>query len=86
MAASPPPKAGGTGPAAPSGPPAPRHSASPSPDRAPAKLLAGQIVGIDPGHNGLNHTDPAYLDRQIWNGREWGALDAAIVRFLTGRR
>jgi N-acetylmuramoyl-L-alanine amidase len=83
------------------------------------------------GHNGLNHTDPAYLDRQIWNGREWEdcnttgtqtasgttvpkvliecgnmanpadaallttprvqrgiarALDAAIVRFLTGRR
>jgi N-acetylmuramoyl-L-alanine amidase len=35
-----------------------------------SKLLAGKIVGIDPGHNGLNHTDPAYIDRQIWNGRE----------------
>jgi N-acetylmuramoyl-L-alanine amidase len=32
--------------------------------------LAGKVIGIDPGHNGLNHTDPAFLDRQIWNGRE----------------
>jgi N-acetylmuramoyl-L-alanine amidase len=34
------------------------------------KPLAGRIIGIDPGHNGLNWTDPAFLDRQIWNGRE----------------
>ncbi len=27
-------------------------------------------MGIDPGHNGLNYTDPAFLDQQIWNGRE----------------
>ncbi|MEX0428351.1 N-acetylmuramoyl-L-alanine amidase [Nocardioides sp. DS6] len=27
-------------------------------------------VGIDPGHNGRNHTDPAFLARQVWNGRE----------------
>lgn len=37
---------------------------------AAAKPLAGKVVGIDPGHNGRNGTDPAYLDRQIWNGRE----------------
>ena len=37
--------------------------------------LKGKIVGIDPGHNGLNYTDPAYLDRQIWNGREWENCD-----------
>ena len=49
-----------------SGTPAPTSSASGS-----AGLpLAGKIVGIDPGHNGLNYTDPAYLNRQIWNGRE----------------
>ena len=36
-----------------------------------ARPLAGKIIGIDPGHNGLNHTDPAYIDHQIWNGREW---------------
>jgi N-acetylmuramoyl-L-alanine amidase len=27
-------------------------------------------VGIDPGHNGGNFTDPSYIDRPIWNGRE----------------
>jgi N-acetylmuramoyl-L-alanine amidase len=32
--------------------------------------LAGKVVGIDPGHNGHNYTDPGYIDRQIWNGRE----------------
>jgi N-acetylmuramoyl-L-alanine amidase len=31
--------------------------------------LAGETVGIDPGHNGRNHTDPSFLDRQVWNGR-----------------
>jgi N-acetylmuramoyl-L-alanine amidase len=38
---------------------------------AAAKPLAGKIVGIDPGHNGRNYTDPAYIDHLIWNGREW---------------
>jgi N-acetylmuramoyl-L-alanine amidase len=42
-------------------------SPSPTPSVLP---LAGKIVGIDPGHNGDNHDDPAYIDRQIWNGRE----------------
>ena len=37
--------------------------------------LQGKIVGIDPGHNGLNYTDPSYLDRQVWNGREWENCD-----------
>ncbi len=45
----------------------PRASADPG---SPAKPLAGKVVGIDPGHNGLNYTDPAFLDQQIWNGRE----------------
>ncbi len=40
-----------------------------------AKPLAGKIVGIDPGHNGGNFTDPAYVDHQVWNGREWEACD-----------
>jgi N-acetylmuramoyl-L-alanine amidase len=38
--------------------------------RTPVLPLAGQIVGIDPGHNGGNFADPAYIDQQIWNGRE----------------
>ena len=37
--------------------------------------LAGRVVGIDPGHNGHNYTDPAYLDQQIWNGRESEGCD-----------
>jgi len=32
--------------------------------------LTGKVVGIDPGHNGLNYTDPTFIDHQIWNGRE----------------
>jgi N-acetylmuramoyl-L-alanine amidase len=32
--------------------------------------LAGEVVGIDPGHNGRSYTDPTFLDHQIWNGRE----------------
>jgi N-acetylmuramoyl-L-alanine amidase len=30
--------------------------------------LAGKVVGIDPGHNGLNYTNPSYLNQQIFNG------------------
>jgi N-acetylmuramoyl-L-alanine amidase len=36
----------------------------------PALALAGRVVGVDPGHNGRNYTDPGYIDHQIWNGRE----------------
>jgi len=44
---------------------------SPSPTPSAATMpLAGKIVGIDPGHNGRNFADPAYIDAQIWNGRE----------------
>ena len=43
--------------------------------RAASLPLTGKVVGIDPGHNGRNYTDPAYIDRPIWNGREWEACD-----------
>jgi N-acetylmuramoyl-L-alanine amidase len=33
--------------------------------------LAGSVVGIDPGHNGLNYTDPTFIDHPIWNGRDY---------------
>jgi N-acetylmuramoyl-L-alanine amidase len=42
---------------------------------ATAHPLAGKAVGIDPGHNGRNWSDPAYIDRQIWNGREYEDCD-----------
>jgi N-acetylmuramoyl-L-alanine amidase len=41
-----------------------------APPAARPKLLAGKIIGIDPGHNGLNYTDPSFINSQIWNGRE----------------
>jgi N-acetylmuramoyl-L-alanine amidase len=31
--------------------------------------LAGKVVGIDPGHNGRNYTDPSFLNQQVFNGR-----------------
>jgi N-acetylmuramoyl-L-alanine amidase len=76
---------GSSGSAASSGSPASstsaaaRHpSATPTPTPTPsvsAPPLAGKIVGIDPGHNGGNFTDPDAIARQIWNGAEWEACD-----------
>lgn len=42
---------------------------------AAAEPLHGMVIGIDPGHNGRNYTDPAYIDHLVWNGREWEACD-----------
>ena len=39
--------------------------------------LAGKVVTIDPGHNGGNGADPAYINQPIWNGREEEACDTA---------
>ncbi len=30
--------------------------------------LAGKVVGIDPGHNGLNGSDPSFIDQLVYNG------------------
>jgi N-acetylmuramoyl-L-alanine amidase len=46
-----------------------------SPTPALALALAGKVVGIDPGHNGRNYSDPSYIDHLIWNGREQEACD-----------
>jgi N-acetylmuramoyl-L-alanine amidase len=32
-------------------------------------------IGIDPGHNGGNFSDPSYINRIIWNGRERETCD-----------
>ncbi len=37
--------------------------------------LAGRVVGIDPGHNGLNYTAPQVIDQPVWNGQEDEACD-----------
>jgi N-acetylmuramoyl-L-alanine amidase len=55
--------------------------AAPAASRPP---LAGKIVGIDPGHNGLNYTSPAFLHRKVWNGREWEGCDTTGTRTAGG--
>jgi N-acetylmuramoyl-L-alanine amidase len=37
--------------------------------------LSGKVVGIDPGHNGDNYTDPSYINQNVFNGREDEACD-----------
>src|SRR6201990_1026473 len=37
--------------------------------------LAGKGVGIDPGHNGGNFSDPSFINAPVWNGREEEACD-----------
>jgi N-acetylmuramoyl-L-alanine amidase len=46
--------------------------------------LAGRVIGIDPGHNGLNYTNPAFLNRKVWNGREWEGCDTTGTRTAGG--
>src|SRR5579875_3526969 len=56
----------------------PAAAAAASGALAAARLpLSGKVVGIDPGHNGRNYTDPAYTGRRVWNGREWEDCDTA---------
>jgi len=66
--ASPAPRTASPVPAASTGahPPA-SQPADPGPA---ATALAGQTIGIDPGHNGGNAADPAFINQIIWNGRE----------------
>jgi N-acetylmuramoyl-L-alanine amidase len=53
----------------------PAHPSPPALDRRPRLPLAGKVVGIDPGHNGRNWTDPTFINHPIWNGREEEACD-----------
>ena len=48
---------------------APSAPARRRPDTPAAGRWPGKTVGIDPGHNGRNKDDPAYLNRMVWNGR-----------------
>ncbi|HUB39367.1 MAG TPA: N-acetylmuramoyl-L-alanine amidase [Streptosporangiaceae bacterium] len=45
-------------------------SATASPAVSAPPPLARMTVGIDPGHNGGNFSDPGFIDQQVWNGRE----------------
>ena len=48
------------------------------------KPLAGQVIGIDPGHNGRNGTDLAFINHRIWNGREWEACNTTGTATASG--
>jgi N-acetylmuramoyl-L-alanine amidase len=39
--------------------------------------LVGQVITVDPGHNGGNGADPAFIDQLVWNGRELEMCDTA---------
>src|SRR6266496_53196 len=59
--------------------------AAPAPAQAASRPpLAGKVVGIDPGHNGLNYTSPSFLARKVWNGREWEGCDTTGTRTSGG--
>jgi N-acetylmuramoyl-L-alanine amidase len=62
--------------------PAPSRTASGHRQRS--LPLVGKIVGIDPGHNGRNGTDPAYINRRIWNGREWESCNTTGTQTASG--
>ena len=51
------------------------HSGTGSHSGPAEGLLAGKIVGIDPGHNGDNWDHSSYINRSVWNGREEEACD-----------
>jgi N-acetylmuramoyl-L-alanine amidase len=92
--AGPPPAPTGPGPAgdAVASPAALRPSADPGPatprasqrPAAAAKPLAGITVGIDPGHNGLNGTDPSFINHLVWNGRESETCDTTGTQTAGG--
>ncbi len=37
--------------------------------------LSGTVIGIDPGHNGRNYSDPSFINHLVWNGREMETCD-----------
>ena len=53
----------------------PAASSPADPPAAVALPLTGKIIGLDPGHNGGNFTDPGAIAHLIWNGAEWEACD-----------
>jgi N-acetylmuramoyl-L-alanine amidase len=63
---------------------APAGTAAASSVAAGRGPLAGKIIGIDPGHNGLNWTDPGFIDRLVWNGREWENCDTTGTQTAGG--
>ena len=67
--------AAGPAAATPGGQPTAEHPVTaPSPSAQP---LAGQVIALDPGHNGANWSHPAIIDRLVNVLTEWKACDTA---------
>ena len=49
-----------------------------------ARPLAGKVVGIDPGHNGLNYTAPQIINQPVWNGQEYESCDTTGTETASG--
>jgi N-acetylmuramoyl-L-alanine amidase len=64
--------------------PGPSPAPTPVPRSRSSKPLAGKVVGIDPGHNGDNGADPAYINQIIWNGRESETCDTTGTQTANG--
>ncbi len=47
-------------------------------------VLAGETVGIDPGHNGLNYTASQIIDQPVWNGQEDESCDTTGTETASG--
>ena len=46
--------------------------------------LAGKVVGIDPGHNGLNGSDPDFIDQPVYNGTGYEPCDTTGTETASG--
>ncbi len=55
---------------------APLSTAAPSPTSTP-QPLAGQVIALDPGHNGANWSHPAIINRLVNVISEWKPCDTA---------
>ena len=49
-----------------------------------AQTLFGTTIGIDPGHNGLNFSDPSFIDAPIWNGHNVESCDTTGTQTADG--
>ncbi len=54
---------------------APAHPIAHISDAGRVGSLSGIVIGIDPGHNGRNWSDPSFINRLVWNGREMETCD-----------
>jgi N-acetylmuramoyl-L-alanine amidase len=59
-------------------------SVTASPATSAPASLAHKTIGIDPGHDGGNFDDPAFLGQQVWNGREYENCDTTGTQTAGG--